>query len=236
MLKGYDLYLELKNLTMSFKRALWTLFFMLFIAFSHAQFGIIPKASTYGFGADLGYRLNDKLLLKAGYDSFSFNFDTTLDQESVIVGLNGAIENASLGAYVDYQLAGKLYLSVGVIDGGLSSTVSGRSLSDYQWGDVTIPSSQLGTLTFNVAPKNSLLPYVGLGLGKLLNGEKTINFALEVGAINLGGSDVDVAATGAFAPSASNSAFYQQENLNAIFDLLQWYPIVKFNLAINLIK
>ena len=44
---------------------------------------------------------------------------------------------------------------------------------------MTIPSRQLGTLTFNVAPKNSLLPYVGLGLGKLLNGEKTINFALE---------------------------------------------------------
>lgn len=204
--------------------------------FASAQFGIIPKASTYGFGADVGYRLNDKLLLKAGYDSFSFNFDTTLDQESVSVGLNGAIENASLGAYVDLQLLGKLYLSAGIIDGGLSAAVNGSSLNDYQWGDVTIPSSQLGTLSFNVAPKNSLLPYVGLGLGKLLNGEKTINFALEVGAINLGGSNVDVAATGAFAPSASNSAFYQQENLNAIFDLLQWYPIVKFNLAINLIK
>ena len=218
------------------KLTLTALFSLALSSLSFAQFGIIPKASTYGYGADLGYRLNDKLLLKAGYDSFSFNFDTTLDQESVSVGLNGAIENASLGAYVDCQLAGKLYLSVGVIDGGLSSTVSGRSLTDYQWGDVTIPSSQLGTLTFNVAPKNSLLPYVGLGLGKLLNGQKTINFALEVGAINLGGSAVDVAATGAFAPSASNSAFYQEENLNAIFDLLQWYPIVKFNLAINLIK
>lgn len=213
-----------------------TLFSVLITMFSHAQFGIIPKASTYGFGADVGFRLNDKILLKAGYDSFSFDFDTTLDQESLSVGLNGAIENASLGAYVDLQLLGKLYLSAGIVDGGLSSTVSGRSLTDYQWGDVTIPSNQLGTLTFNVAPKNSLLPYVGLGLGKLLNGDKTINFALEVGAMNLGGSAVDVAATGAFAPSASNSAFYQEENLNAIFDLLQWYPIVKFNLAINLIK
>ena len=123
-----------------------------------AQFGIIPKASTYGCGADLGYRLNNKLLLKAGYDSFSFNFDTTLHQESVSVGLNGAIENASLGAYVDYQLAGKLYLSAGVIDGGLSSTVSGRSLTDYQWGDVTIPSSQLGTRTFNMAPWRKAVP------------------------------------------------------------------------------
>lgn len=208
----------------------------LIFSFSNAQFGIIPKASTYGFGADVGFRLNDKILLKAGYDSFSFDFDTTLDQESLSVGLNGAIENASLGAYVDLQLLGKLYLSAGIVDGGLSSTVSGRSLTDYQWGDVTIPSNELGTLTFNVAPKNSLLPYVGLGLGKLLNGDKTINFALEVGAMNLGGSAVDVAATGAFAPSASNSAFYQEENLNAIFDLLQWYPIVKFNLAINLIK
>ena len=224
------------QLIMNSKNLLSIVILLTASSFAFAQFGIIPKASTYGFGADVGYRLNDKLLLKAGYDSFSFNFDTTLDQESVIVGLNGVIENASLGAYVDYQLAGKLYLSAGIIDGGLSSMVSGRSLSDYQWGDVTIPSSQLGTLNFNVAPKNSLLPYVGLGLGKLLNGEKTINFALEVGAINLGGSNVDVAATGAFAPSASNSAFYQQENLNAIFDLLQWYPIVKFNLAINLIK
>lgn len=231
-----SLNLKANQLIMNFKSILSAALFLSVTQFTFAQFGIIPKASTYGFGADLGYRLNEKLLLKAGYDSFSFNFDTTLDQESVTVGLNGAIENASIGAYVDYQLAGKLYLSVGVINGGLSSTVSGRSLDDYQWGDVTIPSSQLGTLTFNVAPKNSLLPYVGLGLGKLLNGQKTINFALEVGAINLGGSTVDVAATGAFAPSASNSAFYQEENLNAIFDLLQWYPIVKLNLAINLIK
>jgi len=221
---------------MSKQKLLLAVFASFVLNFASAQFGIIPKASTYGFGADVGFRLNDKLLLKAGYDSFSFNFDTTLDQESISVGLNGAIENASLGAYVDLQLLGKLYLSAGIVDGGLSAAVNGSALNDYQWGDVTIPSSQLGTLSFNVAPKNSLLPYVGLGLGKLLNGEKTINFALEVGAINLGGSNVDVAATGAFAPSASNSAFYQQENLNAIFDLLQWYPIVKFNLAINLIK
>lgn len=204
--------------------------------FTFAQFGIIPKASTYGYGADLGYRLNDRLLLKAGYDSFSFNFDTILDQESVSVGLEGKIENASLGAYLDYQLVGKLYLSIGVVDGGLSSKVSGSSLTDYQWGDVTIPSDELGTVIFNVTPKNSILPYVGLGLGKLLNGQKTVNFALEVGAINLGGSAVDVTATGAFTPSDSNSAFYQEENLNAIFDLLQWYPIVKLNLAVNLIK
>ena len=68
------------------KLSISTLLCVMLVSFAHAQFGIIPKASTYGFGADLGYRLNDKLLLKAGYDSFSFNFDTTLDQESVSVG------------------------------------------------------------------------------------------------------------------------------------------------------
>lgn len=198
------------------------------------NFGIIPKASTSGVGIELGYRLSPKLLLKAGYDSFSFDFNTNLESE-INIDLNSKLNSGTIGLVLDYAIAKKVYLSAGLLLNNFETRLEGKVVEDYQFGDIVIPKENLGYINWSISPESKIAPYIGLGFGRLLGSSKFLNTSIEFGVIYQGRTEVGIDAKGVFSPN-SDISFAQNLVLEGSLESFTLYPVLKLNLALNLIK
>lgn len=218
------------------KTKLLTLSFVLFCSsITLAQnIGIITKASTAGVGVELGYRISPKVLLKAGYDSFAFDFNTNLDTE-ISLDLNSSLKTGSIGLLIDYALVRKVYVSTGLLLNNFETTLSGTVMEDYVFGDVVIAKERLGGIQWSLKPKSQIAPYFGIGFGRLLGSNKLINSSIEFGVIYQGKTAVEINSNGVFSPN-SDASFAQNLVLEGSLESLALYPVLKINLALNLIK
>lgn len=198
------------------------------------NFGVIGKASTAGIGVELGYRLSPKLLLKAGYDSFGLDFNANLESE-INIDLNSRINTGTIGLVADYAIARKIYISAGVLLNNFETSISGTVVEDYQFGDVIIPKENLGSISWDISPDSKIAPYLGIGFGRLLGSSKLINTSLEFGVIYQGKTAVGIDANGVFSPN-SDPSFDQNLVLEGSLESFTLYPVLKLNLALNLIK
>lgn len=220
-----------------FKQLFFTLTLLISTSISCVQaqnFGIITKASTSGVGVELGYRISPKLLVKAGYDSFAFDFNTNLESE-ISLDLNTSLNTGTVGLLVDYALARKVYISTGILLNNFKTTLRGSVTEDYVFGDVVIAKERLGGIQWSLKPKSQIAPYFGIGFGRLLGSDKLINSSIEFGIIYQGKTSVEIDSNGVFSPN-SDPAFGQNLVLEGSLESLSLYPVLKINLALNLIK
>lgn len=194
--------------------------------------GVIAKASTSGIGVDVAYRVKPKMLLRAGYDSFSYNYLTTIEADTNI-GVDATLNAGTLGLFLDYNLLKKMYISAGIVLNNFETTIEGTLQSDYTWGDVVISASKLGKISWGIAPANKIAPYVGIGIGRLASGSKLINTSIELGAILQGVPEVSIISSGVFQANG-NESFNQEAFLGDILKGLNLYPVLKINFGINL--
>jgi len=208
---------------------------VIFLQQTYAQnFGVIAKASTAGIGVDIGYRISPKILLKAGYDTFKFDFNTTLESE-IDLNLESSLSAGTVGLLLDYAIARKVYISAGVLINNFQTTLTGTPVSDYLFGEVVIPKESLGSISWDLAPKTSIAPYIGIGIGRLLGSSKTINTSLEFGVIYQGGVAVDIASNGIFSANSA-SAFQQNTYLEGSLKSFELYPVLKLNIGLNFLS
>ena len=210
-------------------------FFATSVSYIQAQnIGIISKASTSGLGLEVGYRISDKLLVKAGYDNFTFEFNANLESE-INIDLNSTLKTGTIGILADYAITRKVYLSAGVLLNNFETILKGTVIEDYQFGDVVIPKENLGSIIWNIKPATNIAPYLGIGFGRLLGSDKLINSSIEFGVIYQGKTTVDIDANGVFSPN-SDPSFNQKLVLEGSLESFTLYPVLKLNLALNLIK
>ncbi len=176
------------------------------------QVGVSLKASTNGFGGDIYYRPTKRFAIKAGAEYLSFNLssdriETFIGEDPNVVITNpygsdivfnteGNFKTGSISVAVGYQPFKLFYVTAGVGKSLFSSDVTGLLATDimFKGGDVPtvgmvkpiIHKSDVGPFIIDIDYKNSIIPYVGIGLGSFVPQNKRVSFALELGAYYIG--------------------------------------------------
>jgi len=197
------------------------------------NFGVIVKGSTTGIGVDLGYRVNNNVLIKAGYDQFDYNFKSTVNDGTNSVLLNAKAGIGSISLLTDIRLYKKIYITTGVLFNKFNSNLEGSFDNDMKFGDVTIKKESLGAISWKISPKQLLAPYLGFGIGDNLNSYRKVNLSLELGAFYQGVTNFTIASSGIFSPN-SDPDLNQAGVLNGLASDYKLYPVVKINLGIRL--
>lgn len=203
---------------------------MLCIQGSSQKLGLILKGSSTGVGADLGYRINPKILVKAGVDQVKYSLNTSLEDGETSFDANGTIGAGTVGLMLDYQLLNKLYISGGILMNNFETKFKGKVKNDVTFGDVIISKDKLGEINWVIKPKSSIAPYLGIGIGNLLNQNKKLNIGFEIGSIFQGPPNFQIVGDGFFSANSSPE-FDQAGKLNTNFSSFQFYPVIKLNIA-----
>jgi hypothetical protein len=197
------------------------------------SFGVIFKGSTTGVGVDLGYRLNNRVLLKLGFDKFDYNFNTNLVDGKNSVNLDAKAGVGSISLLADIKLYKKLYVSTGLLTNNFSTTISGSFNNDVKFGDVMISKDKLGAISWTIAPKQTIAPYLGFGIGDNLNTNHKVNFSVEFGVFYQGATNFSILSSGIFMPN-SDPNLNQAQNLSSLASDYKLYPVIKLNMGVRL--
>jgi len=187
---------------------------------------VSAEVGSLGYGASVGYSLNDKVELQAGWaggdvaDLFGGDFDV----EDVNYDVDSDFSNPYMGVQLR-PAANWFTVGAGIIvpDNEIDIESNGDN------GVFEIDGKRyenVGTLNGSIEHRNELAPYLTVGFRPNI----TNNFGVfgEVGAAYLGNVDAKVTAsgTGADAADAADAAAAAQEELENE-DYLEWLPIVK---------
>lgn len=193
---------------------------------SGLRIGVI--GGTNGLGAEVGYRFNSRLGLRANLNSY--NYDKSLDTTDF--DIDGKARLKSFGALVDlYPFGGSFHLSAGMRSnknhfGGVALPTNDA----IELGDSVYTAAQVGTLTGDVKFKKTV-PTATLGwAGKFKTG---LHFDIELGVVAQGSAQLAATSNGTL---ASNPAF--QTDLDA--KLAEWeddakdyklWPVIQLGLS-----
>ncbi len=185
---------------------------------------VSAEVGSLGYGANIGWSLNDKVELQAGWaggdvaDLFGGDFD--------VEDLNYDVDSDFSTPYLGVQLrpAGNWFtMGAGVIvpDNSIDISANANSAGNYVINNTDYAEAGVGTLTGSVEHRNELAPYLTVGFRPNISN----NFGVfgEVGAAYLGKVDASVNASGADLLNAAGAAEAELENE----DYLEWLPIVK---------
>ena len=188
---------------------------------------VSAEVGTLGYGASVGYSLNDKVELQAGWaggdvaDLFGGDFDVN--------DVNYDVDSDFSNPYMGVQLrpaANWFTVGAGIIvpDNEINIESNGNSGS-FEIND-TVYNDNVGTLKGSIEHRNELAPYLTVGFRPNI----TNNFGVfgEVGAAYLGNVDAKVTAsgTGTSNRGADAAAAAAQEELEDE-NYIEWLPIVK---------
>ena len=199
---------------------------------------ISAEVGTLGYGANVGYALNDKTELQAGWaggdvaDLFGGDFDAN--------DVNYEVETDFSNPYLGVQLrpmANWFTVGAGIIvpDNEINVT-SNPDGGVYKVDGKQYNADDVGTLKGSLEHRNTLAPYATIGFRPNI----TNNFGLfgEIGAAYMGKTDAEVSTvggsntfirdengvvTGETSASVANKAEKELEDENYI----EWLPIVK---------
>ena len=187
---------------------------------------VSAEVGSLGYGANLGFSINEKVELQAGWaggdvaDLFGGDFD--------VEDLNYDVDSDFSNPYLGVQLrpAGNWFtMGAGVIvpDNSIDVSANANGDGNYRINNQNFDAAEVGTLTGSVKHRNELAPYLTVGFRPNISN----NFGVfgEVGAAYLGDVNSNVTASGtgsqAEAAEAAVNAELQGE------DYLEWLPIVK---------
>ncbi|HAR76272.1 MAG TPA: hypothetical protein DCR60_08710 [Psychrobacter sp.] len=199
---------------------------------------ISAEVGTLGYGANVGYALNDKTELQAGWaggdvaDLFGGDFDAN--------DVNYEVETDFSNPYLGVQLrpmANWFTVGAGIIvpDNEINVT-SNPNGGVYKVDGKQYNADDVGTLKGSLEHRNTLAPYATIGFRPNI----TNNFGLfgEIGAAYMGKTDAEVSTvggsngfirdengvvTGETSASVANKAEKELEDENYV----EWLPIVK---------
>lgn len=221
---------------------LFTLFTFCFCLFlitlrdaSAQNIGLVAKASTSGVGGEFGYRLSNKFILKAGYETIDLKYSTSFKEYDFSIDAGGSFSTGNVSFLMDYQLFNLLYVSTGILLNNTVVNVSGTFSEDYVWGDVVIPKEDMGAIEWEVTPQYALSPYLGFGFGNNLSHSRRVSYSFEIGGIFQGSPQIDISSDGILAPN-QDPDINQSGMLENQISKYRFYPTIKLQLGINILR
>lgn len=193
---------------------------------------IAVRASTLGYGVELGKLVASHVAVRAGGSVFSYN--RTQDVEGVTYDGALKLRNASLLVDLFPSARGSFHVTGGVIAG--SNDVSGRGTpggdDGFTLGDNTYSAAEVGRLTGAVRfPRTR--PYAGLGWGTPANRGRGIGLVTDFG-VAFGKPEFELDATGPagndpqFRTDLEDQRVTTQEQLD---QYARFYPVVSIGLT-----
>ena len=126
------------------------------------KYSIGIGANTLGYGADVNVRLSERISATAAYNTFSIDGDTDTDD----VRYDGELKSDNTTIKLNWHpFAGGFHVSVGAVAGDLQAAVTGmpKAGSSYTFNGTTYTAEEVGQLRGEVAIKDSVAPYAGIG-------------------------------------------------------------------------
>lgn len=159
-----------------------------FAPFAHADgLGLGLHAGLMGPGLDGFYRLNEKTVVRAAYNTYDYDYDAT--EEDVSYDATYSFDNAQVG--LDwYPFAGGFRLSAAAVMNGnelaMHAVPTGGS---FDLNDNSYAGTEVADLRVNVVYP-STGGYVGVGWGNPVREGKGFGVTFDIGAYYLGEPDV----------------------------------------------
>ena len=179
--------------------------------------GVAAKASTNGYGVELGYRLSEHLVVRGGINKGSYtysstdagiNYDNTLDFDNIPLSL-------------DWHVFGGVFRLTGGIVGN-NNQVAGRASGSVNIGGGTYNTTVTTDITFK-----KTAPYVGLGWGNLPSKKGGLGLSFDLGVVAQGSPKAAISAPGV--PPADIAA--EEAALNDELKNFKYYPVVSLGIG-----
>lgn len=195
--------------------------------------GVGIKATTDGFGVEVVKGFGARLNVRLGYSFMKIPFSYPLEMEGFSATAEANLTFGGANLFLDfYPVKNVIHLTAGVIQNNMKHTVSLTPTSEYPYGDIMIPASELGMVEAIITPELKFSPYLALGFGNTLSREHRVSFDFELGALYHGAPQLDLVGTNMLSPMAS------ENNEQVIMDAIaqySWYPMMSIQLTFRII-
>ncbi|MFH0760884.1 MAG: hypothetical protein V2A67_05225 [Bacteroidota bacterium] len=195
--------------------------------------GIGVKATTDGFGIEVVKGFGARLNIRLGYSFMKIPFSYPLEMEGLSATVEANLKFGGANLFLDfYPVKNSFHLTAGVMQNGMKHTVSLTPTSEFPYGDIMVPASELGIVEAVITPKLKFSPYVAVGFGNTLSREHRVSLNFELGALYHGAPQLDLVGTNMLSPMAS------ENNEQVIMDAIaqyQWYPMMSLQLTFRII-
>lgn len=191
------------------------------------------QATTNGLGLNLHYIISKRLTLGMGVEAFNLSRNFTFDENDISYDTELNYKTGGLFLLADYFYTRSLYLSAGAVLNNFQPRLEGMAVSDMEYGDISIPASQVGGFDFQFEPDLKVSPYAALGFRRFIGKKQMVTYNFETGLYYMGPPRLNIEANGLLAPTA-DPAHGKKEQLEEQFSAYKFYPVVKFAIALRL--
>lgn len=200
---------------------------------SNKGFYVGGEVSTNGWGGNIRYIFNKTITLKAGLERLNLSKGLNFNESEIDFEADLLYRTGGIFLMADFNYTKNLYISVGAAMNSLNPEIKGYAVSDLQYGEISIPASEVGEFIFTLTPSMNVSPYAAVGFRSFMGVKERVSFNFETGLYYMGAPNVEIKATGILAPTA-DPAHGQKELIESQLSQYKFYPVIKLNLAIKL--
>lgn len=191
--------------------------------------------STAGPGLNLSLEASRSLVVRLGFEQLAFSLPFSFEENEIDYSADLDYKAGSLSLMADWHYYRSLFVTLGAGYNLFHPVVDGVAGSDWQYGDITIPASEIGEFQFDVQPSIRISPYAGLGIGRKISKNRRVAFSAEAGVFYQGPPRIGIKASGLLAPTADES-HGQRAYLENQLSQWRYYPVLKFALSYMIFK
>lgn len=190
-----------------------------------ADLGLGVKAGTLGLGVEGTVGLATGVNLRAGLNSFSYDYSDSASGINYDVDL----DLKSYALLLDWHpFAGSFKLTAGVLSNRNGATMTATPTGSVTIGNTTYPASAVGQLRGEVDFKSSA-PYAGIGWGNAAGKTRGLGFSFELGVLFQGAPEVTLTSTNPAV--AQNDLDAEAREIEDDVSSFKSYPVISFGLS-----
>lgn len=197
-----------------------------------ADFAIIPKVGTNGYGIEAAFG-KPSVQLRAGVGKGSYDRQVSEGQ----LDYDGTLELSNYSAMLDFYPGGRSFrLSVGAVANDNRIDLLATGTGTYVLDGVSYDISSVGNITGDVT-FNSFSPYVGIGFGNPLGSSRRVGVTLDIGAMYQGEPKLHLQANptnpAVLPPGFNDHLEAERAATEAEMSEYKYYPVVALGLVIR---
>jgi len=186
------------------------------------RFAVSGKTSTLGLGGEFTTAVTSNINARIGINALDLDFERELDDIEYDIGL----DFSSFSALLDWHIFDSPFrISGGVLSMNHKLDLSASATGEQEIGGFTYDWSEIGTLSGSVEIDN-VAPYVGIGWGNPLTGDKRWGFTCDFGVAFAGSPDVALSATGMV---ASADLERERRDIEDELEDFKFYPVISIS-------
>lgn len=179
--------------------------------------GVAGKASTLGYGVELGYRFNNYLALRAGLNKGSFGYSATTGGNDY----NYTMDFDNIPVSVDWFVLGGTFR----VTGGLVS--NNNILTGISNGTANIGGTPTTTTVTTETRFAKTSAYLGIGWGGVPSPTKGLGMSFDLGVLGQGSPTTTITAPGV--PPADIAA--EEATINNDLKNYKYWPVVSVGIG-----